>query len=623
MNKLFTFLASAALISLSACSSDDPAVKGPDKPMGDAAYLNVKIMGVDNGMSRTTTDGNFEYGESTENAVKEAKFFFFYEDGNFADVEATLVENPTFGEGTQDNVELIGKDNVIVINAIQKTDKYPTYMLTILNLPDDFTPGATLAETLTKTTKWNNEGKHVMSTTSYYKENVEDLHHDDRYYFVTKLDKDEFCPSLEAALKATPVDVYVERLSAKVTLGISMAPYKTITTPYKYTPKNKEEKVYNNYTIYKLEQTVGGETNPGSNPGTDTHAEGTEGTGSTVTGTPLYIHVLDWELGGTNPTSYMSKNIASLNDWSAFKAPLWSVTSWNDNNNFRSYWAKSTIYDKVVTDLTYPKSNTLIGLDKPSYCNENTNKETRIFVTNDNNKETGIVNPDKVTHATIHARVCKEDGTPITMIMANGTLYEIDKYKQKILSLYKAKKGNIGIYVGNGKTAIDKTYFEQEKIDVNEVGHVNIKFNFKEGETYYRIDETVTDPEESKFKQLTAAEIEAKKTEINTNLIDVQNEFLGTVRATIYDGGHFVYYVPIEHFGAKAGNDQVAEGYYGVVRNHWYKLDITEFTKVGHGIWNPENYEEVLEPDGPKEYYYLGARINILSWKIVNQNVKL
>jgi len=43
---------------------------------------------------------------------------------------------------------------------------------------------------------------------------------------------------------------------------------------------------------------------------------------------------------------------------------------------------------------------------------------------------------------------------------------------------------------------------------------------------------------------------------------------------------------------------------------------------LGKGVYDPD---EVIVPseDDEKENYYVGATINILSWKVVNQNVGL
>ena len=63
------------------------------------------------------------------------------------------------------------------------------------------------------------------------------------------------------------------------------------------------------------------------------------------------------------------------------------------------------------------------------------------------------------------------------------------------------------------------------------------------------------------------------------------------------------------------------EANYGIVRNHHYVINITKLDKVGKGIFTPE--EEIVPDDTDKDTYAIGAKINILSWKVVNQNVEL
>jgi hypothetical protein len=64
----------------------------------------------------------------------------------------------------------------------------------------------------------------------------------------------------------------------------------------------------------------------------------------------------------------------------------------------------------------------------------------------------------------------------------------------------------------------------------------------------------------------------------------------------------------------------VPEGKYGFVRNHWYQLSITELTKPGHGVWEPD---EPIVPDPNDNLYTLSARINVLAWKVVKFNAYL
>ena len=45
---------------------------------------------------------------------------------------------------------------------------------------------------------------------------------------------------------------------------------------------------------------------------------------------------------------------------------------------------------------------------------------------------------------------------------------------------------------------------------------------------------------------------------------------------------------------------------------------------MGHALYDPENGSEILKPEGPEDpLYYVGAKINILSWRVINQGVDL
>ncbi|MDE7125864.1 MAG: fimbria major subunit, partial [Muribaculaceae bacterium] len=106
---------------------------------------------------------------------------------------------------------------------------------------------------------------------------------------------------------------------------------------------------------------------------------------------------------------------------------------------------------------------------------------------------------------------------------------------------------------------------------------------------------------------------------------NVQNTAIG------YKGGKMFYTVPVEHLLKKSA-EAVAyavenEANYGTVRNHWYKINVNSVAKLGHGIFVPGEGEEPGEPLIPEnpndDRFNLGAQINVLSWKVVNQNVDL
>ena len=92
--------------------------------------------------------------------------------------------------------------------------------------------------------------------------------------------------------------------------------------------------------------------------------------------------------------------------------------------------------------------------------------------------------------------------------------------------------------------------------------------------------------------------------------------------AIAYNGGLMYYNIPVEHLnnGDVAENGTIPEAKYGVVRNHHYVVTIDKLEKIGKGIF--DGNEKIVPGDDP-DAYYVGAKINILSWKIVSQNVEL
>ena len=62
-------------------------------------------------------------------------------------------------------------------------------------------------------------------------------------------------------------------------------------------------------------------------------------------------------------------------------------------------------------------------------------------------------------------------------------------------------------------------------------------------------------------------------------------------------------------------------GEYGVVRNHFYKINLTGLTGFGTPVYNPNT---VIDPTVPSyDNTYLAARIKVLQWRIVKQDVNL
>ena len=220
MNKTTKFFAAFASVALmSACSSEEPFVDGGAEDgagNGQKAYLAVTINSTgDMGMGRSTDYEKplYEDGAEFEHKVDCASFFFFDEEGNWVtSVEPNYA--PSFGEDdpVNDNIEYMSTKNILVLEGL-KGNKYPTYMLTVLNM-EDFTAESTLAATTQKLSVYadnfkKENGKNVqnfvMSTSAYFGENA---NHDNKYYNVTKLNESNFKLTADEAQNNSPVDVY-------------------------------------------------------------------------------------------------------------------------------------------------------------------------------------------------------------------------------------------------------------------------------------------------------------------------------------------------------------------------------------------------------------------------------
>lgn len=233
------------LLLLGSCSEENglnPGNGGNELPDGQT-YLTVRIM--DAGANTRASGGNpeFEDGTDAEHNVEDASFFF-YDAGEAYAAEAS-VWNGGDADGTaNDHIEFNG--NTVIVLHGQEKNNFPKYMVTVLNVPDGYKPGSTLDAMLATLSggiyQGNGSNNFIMSTTSYVRNNTP--------YFVTELTADNFHkePMTDAD---TPVDVYVERLAAKVTLDVN-------------------DQIGNKTTngLYKLNVTVAGDDNDDDEDGT-------------------------------------------------------------------------------------------------------------------------------------------------------------------------------------------------------------------------------------------------------------------------------------------------------------------------------------------------------------------
>lgn len=632
--------ATAMAIAFAACSSDEPVVNPgtPETPDGDVAYMAITISAPEGIGTRSTTDDGYEASWSTaaEHKVNTVDFYFFESNGAYAfkaSADGNFTQN---GDDKTANVEYIGRKNILILNGV-RTNNYPEYVVTVLNAPSDFTPGQTLQETADKLATYATDyastrtAPFVMTTSSFYGEvaatggETGELRHDNTMYFATKLNPSDFKTTAEAASTTTnPVAIYVERLGAKVqlTFGTESGKYET----------------YNNETYYKLSQTLAG----GNNMTEDDDM-------SDVT---LYVKVVGWGLNATAKQSYMSKKLPTT--WNETGKEPWN--DWNKTSDWRSFWAKAYTYDingdSNSEKLKYASAkdiatSTLGSVenvdDKPNYtyCYENTNTPANIFAEVDGgslllNSKTVAVKNALVTHAVLHTQIFeKKDSkfvSPGQLVQYRGILYTGESYKNLLLNRLKQKKKlNFWLLTetSNGENkykSIDASYLTITRSDEegHKLGEIVVSADLtKTGDVYKLVSASGEEGDEDYVAEhyVKYENADAFRNALNDALkavVDTDNPAVGSD-----EYADAFYYIPIEHHALSVETNAV-EGYYGVVRNHWYRLTVKSFSKVGHLVFTPSTDETPIIPEGPENpLYYVGANINILSWKIVNQTVNL
>lgn len=272
----------------------------------------------------------------------------------------------------------------------------------------------------------------------------------------------------------------------------------------------------------------------------------------------------------------------------------------------RTYWAKDPNYDVtgIFNELKRtPQLSKDFGNLHPQYCYENTFNVAH-------------QNQDQTTRVVVAVKLTlKNDGCATH---ANEHLYTFNNDRSKLLCEEKM--------YDRVKTAIVHAMKdESECSDVKKSDIENVDIDFTE------INQ-LTQVQEVKSIQIKKNNEAAKKAfDENSAAVKAINKELGDIAK--YDGGVAYYPIRIKHFGdtytpwsatqngVSAGKtypdgtaaDDTKEhrylGRYGVVRNNWYDLSVSDIKGVG----SPAIPELNGNPDD-EFYNYLSVRINILSW---------
>lgn len=587
---LSSVLASALMLTVASCSSEDVAGGDSQNGKGTTSFLAVNIENVGSAPASRSYEqnkGTYEDGTADESKITNVRFYFFNGDGTpylLVNKDATNEQSVNYLDqtvetdgGDHNNTAEIKTKAVLVLKG--ETKAIPASVIAVIN-PDVLESTTlqsgtmTLSELRTSATgsKFHDDTNGFVMSNSVYESAGQDV-------CSTPVANHVFATS-DAALKQ-PVDIYVERVNAKVNAKIDAA----------YQRDGESEPAWKKNAEGQYQIQVG-------SIDVTTYDENTNAAPTTKT-YPVYAVVQGWQVADANGKAEVCKQINT--SWYAGQL---GISPWTTSDYHRCFWSKSVPFTSGaqggVNHPVNPKFNdiTLSLSDEfsttPVYTLPNTPTEV-------------IANPktslNELTKLIVAAKLVYKDGNsnykPAQVCQYRGLTYLGEDAVKKQIA------GSFTQYFKKASDASGATIYKSlEASDIafktapgsSEVKNYEVVATLAStvGDLYVKSGETWTI---------------ASKDDINVALAKETAQ----VRST--DGATY-YYTPIKHLG-EAGK----LGEYGIVRNHSYQVTIQNIKGFGTPVYDPKKEIDPMIPSD--ENTYLAASIKVLSWRVVSSKVDL
>ena len=575
--KKYLFIALAALGLVACADNGEDNIPAQNGEL-EESYIAINLMSADSGTRAATDSYGYEDGTALERLVKSAYFFFFDADGKPFNVTGAPATAPggeknhlslTIGETTgkvDPNVSDV-KNAVLVLKTYKGV--YPSKIVAVLNwTPTENTYTLAALHDVVANSLGNDTAGYVMSNSVYMDKNGNVVD-------AVPLTAANIKTTADAA-EAAPIEIYVERTAAKVVLTAS-------------------KKIANTDNIFSTQKP----TTPILSTGVSSQID-------------VYVKLLGWELYNDYNTSSLLKNIDT--EWDDDALGL----TWNDIPYRRCYWATSQGGDYndsfawSYADPTAKGFKTEYGFGVAAtndeyktrstytYCGENTNQKGT-----DKDLRTKVILKGQLMKEDTEA----EDGySPLELARWYGTEYA----GNEALRIAVANSLKYTLFYKDGENYVS---IKPEHIEC-----VAGVAGAKAYEVGFQLSSTGAEKTWYQYSSEKGYVIFGD-TGVTGDNVAKANAHLATVEpALLYTNGQTYYIVDIRHLG----NDSSKPAYYGVVRNHVYQIDIESIKGYGSPVYSGTS-NIVTPPEYPveDESSYVAARINVLSWKVVQQGVNI
>ena len=574
---------------LGACSSSDDLNDGGATANEGKSYIAVNIKSVGTAGAGTRADGDYPQGGGTyedgtekEGAISKIRFFFFNSDGsayimknmnvNYLELDASVSS-----AGDAGHLQTIEGKTTAMLVIKGETKTAPAYMVAVVNpqtlsklenkayresqLRDEFTDKSFVK--ITTDGSGNKQyGGFVMSN-SVYAENGARVCASSVSGHVEE-NRDDATNN--------PVDIYVERVVAKATTTVN-----TDKGWKKITSGDDEGK-------YKIKV---GKINIDAEHEKD-----------------VYAVVQGWGLADENETAELEKQIdVTSNNWTS---AILGIDPWTSPDYHRCFWSASVPFTpkggtNSIVNHAFSFFSTPFGTT-PLYTCPNTSTYEEYNTQKINYKPYD----NTLTQVSVAAKLVYYDD--------DNNSHPADICKYRGMQILGAK---------NVLTQVAKDYSDYWTVDKNDPNkHILLA---PEDLEYTRTDLAGADPLKSyEVRPVLKAGVKVYKKKSDgtgsfeeTDSNDELNASLAQSPVQVRKDGMTYYYTPIRHLA----RNKTEMGYYGVVRNHSYRITINTISGFGTPVYNPD---EIIVPVIPKDTEtFLAARINVLSWRVVTSNVDL
>lgn len=558
---LSSVLASALMMTVMSCSSSDDLNDG-GADANDKSYLAIRINNVGSVAGSRAAAGDYSDGTADENHIESVRFYFFNSDGTpyilKNDGKSTgknwLEKNSDLNtENKQNpNVSMISNP-LLVIEG--NTGASPAVMIAVIN------PNSLDGDKLGDGAKTLDDVKRTSIFSKFYTTGNKNFVMSNSVYVANGVEKcasivTGFVATTADAAKSKPVDLYVERVVAKV--------QPTIDATYTADDGRKWTKI----------------------DGKDAIKVGVYGIND------IYAVVDGWGVADENGKAELVKQVN---------------TSWNDENLGISVWTSSDYHRCFWTSSVAFAAGTGAEGNAPvnhSYNDFAARKLTDCAYTLPNAPTSVNADPyaSTLTKMVLATHLVYKDGAdykPAEICQYRGQEYlHVEDVKTEVANNfadYYIKKGDT-----RTKLQSSDIEFTTKAVSIKDYQVVATLRSLAADETLQK--KTGTTEDASSYTDVTKETLQA----------EMNNE-----PAQIRKDGKAYYFIPIRHLGT----DPKKLGYYGIVRNHVYSINIQNMYGFGTPVFDPS---KVIDPTIPSnDATYLAARINVLSWRVVKYNADL